>query len=76
MKKSYYVEIPVLMTIKCLVEEVENENEAIEKAMEGFDVENLELMDGYHCEELSPYKKIVQGNYYLGHILEATAKEE
>ena len=76
MKKSYYVEIPVLMTIKCLVEEVENENEAIEKAMEGFDVENLELKDGYHCDELSPYKKIVQGNYYLGHISEATAKEE
>ena len=49
---------------------------AIEKAIERFDVEKLELKDGYHCDELSPYKKLVEGKYYLGHISEATAKEE
>ena len=76
MKKSYYVEIPVLMTIKCLIEEVETHEKAIEKAIERFDVEKLELKDGYHCDELSPYKKLVEGKYYLGHISEATAKEE
>ena len=43
MKKSYYVEIPVLMTIKCLIEEVETHEKAIEKAIERFDVEKLEL---------------------------------